>query len=423
MSVTMKRTHLQSKNVAIIGAGIIGVACALQLQSAGFNVTLVDKSGVSEGCSKGNAGHFASEQVFPLADKQLLKTLPAMLMHADSPVSIHLPYFLKLVPWLCRFFYNMAAARFDKNTAALKSLNRYAISEFKELLEKVNLSHFMITKGSLLVFESTPLPVIVALKDQYQKEGVAVSLLTYEEVKEIEPELEGIFTHALYFTDVAHTFDPEGLCVAMFKAFARMGGHFRKLTVEKIAQHENKVIVKTQRQEYLFDKVVIATGAWSKPLAMSLGYRVPLDTERGYHVMLKQPFQLRRPIASFERKIIVTPMKDKVRVAGTVEFAGLKRKENPKRFNILAYHAAKLLNREALNAPSISQGWLGMRPSLPDSLPVIGQAPFHSAIFFAFGHQHLGLTQAAITARLIKELVSNEATCLDISPFSISRFQ
>ena len=171
---------------------------------------------------------------------------------------------------------------------------------------------------------------------------------------------------------------------------------------------------------YHFDKIVVATGALSKKLAHQLGYFVPLDTERGYHAMIKHQTSLSRPVASAERQFIITPMSSGLRIAGTVEFAGLDAPENHQRTDVLMEHAAALL--PSIDNTPASETWMGCRPSLPDSLPVIGRSPHHRNVYFGFGHQHLGLTQAAITAELLAQLCNSEVPSLDLTPYRIDRF-
>lgn len=173
-----------------------------------------------------------------------------------------------------------------------------------------------------------------------------------------------------------------------------------------------------------FDQLVIATGAWSKPLLGSIGYKLPIEAERGYHYQLGQGVHLNRPVASAERKFIITPMSDGLRLAGTVEFSGLNAKPNYRRAMALFNHAKYLLKQMPNELPGDQElyQWQGARPSLPDSLPVIGKAPKHDNIYLALGHQHLGLTQGTITAKLIHQCITKQETDIDISPFAISRF-
>ncbi|TRY29821.1 FAD-binding oxidoreductase [Aliiglaciecola sp. M165] len=415
----------ESKNApetAVIGAGIIGVCCAIKLQNQGIKVTLIDKVGVAQGCSKGNAGHFATEQVFPLAELGLLKHIPKMLFSPNGPIKIRLAYLPFAMPWFIRFFVNMLPARFKRHSKALKTLNIKAIEAYDELLEQAGLSHLLIKQGSLMTFENTDLKIIEQIKNKYLDNGIRVELLSRSQVKNLEPSLSSNVTYALYFPDVGHTQDPEKLCLSLFEYFMAQGGQFVQEHVHSIEQSKEKVRISTSLQTIHCDTAILAAGAWSKRLLTPLKYKVPLDTERGYHYMVKNHPNINRPIASYERKFIMTPMTSGLRLAGTVEFAGLNTKSNKKRATALASHSTKLLDGINITESLDGQHWMGMRPSLPDSLPVIGRAPKHDRLFFAFGHQHLGLTQAAITGKLIAELVCKKPSSIELEPFSINRF-
>lgn len=410
----------KNNKIAVIGAGIIGVCNAVQLQRHGYQVSLFDPKGVGTQCSMGNAGHFATEQVFPLADKALFKKLPGMLMNKLSPLRIDWRYLIKALPWFARFCSNMPARAYRHNTEALKALNLAAIDAYRRLLG-ANFDAHITCNGSLLTFEKFSYDDIEKLYQAYVSNGVNVELLDQQATQALEPQLHNKINYALLFKDVAHTTDPYKLSNTLFQEFLRLGGQFIQQAVTNIQQHD-KVIVATDTQGSPphFDKVVICTGAWSKQLCKQLGYKLPLEAERGYHNMLST-HALSRPVASADRQFIMTPMKNGLRLAGTVEFAGLTRPPFYARAASLLTHAKGMLK----GFSDVRQGtyWMGPRPSLPDSLPVIGQAPEHPNILFALGHQHLGLTQAAITSELIANLVANQPTVFDITPYSITRFQ
>jgi len=427
----------KGKNIAVIGAGIIGVNCAVELQSLGFSVTLLDKENVGEGCSKGNAGHFATEQVFPLAEFSLLWQLPKLLLDPLGPMALSPSYFPRALPWFFKFISNMTKTKRVKNGEAIKSLNNKAIEYYKPVLKAANAEHLLTTKGSLLVFESTPFTQVKKQYQHYHSAGVAVELLNREQVLKLEPNLSESIQHALFFTEVGHTLAPHEICVLLADHAKNLGAEIKQFSVKDIINTDKNDTVKiTDGKTVLsFDHVVIATGAWSEKLLNQLSYKLPIEAERGYSLNLanvKVNDELSRPVASAERKFIMTPMAHGLRLSGTVEFAGLKIKANMKRAEMLYQHAKNML----IKLPSFTansnineqidknteQKWLGFRPSLPDSLPVIGQAPNHENIYFALGHQHLGLTQGAITGKLIGQIVTKHPTDIDISPFCISRF-
>ena len=427
----------KGKKVAVLGAGIIGINCALELQSLGFQVSLIDKAGIGEGCSKRNAGHFATEQVFPLAEASLLWQLPKMLFDPLGPMALSPSYFPKALPWFLKFVANMLTSKKTKNTAALKTLNKYAIDYYKPLLRAAKAEHLITSKGSLLVFESQKRKNAEKVFNRYKKAGIAVKLLDRAQTLLLEPNLSINIHYSLYFTDVAHTADPFAISKVLTSQAMKLDTKFLQAEVSAISSSDNGIKIEYLSQESSqgelindvqeFDQVVIATGAWSKPLLAQLGYKLPIEAERGYSLDLPHSVEahLTRPVASAERKCIITPMTHGLRLAGTAEFAGLTKAANMKRANMLYKNSQELLSELPTFLPQNAepeQRWMGCRPSLPDSLPVIGQAPNHSNVFIALGHQHLGLTLGAITGKLIGQVMSGQKTDIDISPFSISRF-
>lgn len=426
---------LSAQKIAVIGAGIVGVNCALALQMQGYQVTLFDKEAIGAGCSKGNAGHFATEQVFPLAEPSLLMQLPKMLLDPLGPVALSPKHFIKAIPWFMQFFNNMRAEKRTKNGAAIKALNRQAIEYYKPLLQAANAQHLLVSNGSLLVFEKTAYKDVVAMHEHYQQADVVVELLNREQTLALEPNLHDNIKHALFFTEVGHTSDPLAICVVLADYAKSLGMEFKQLSVDGIEQIKSSVVINTMDEKLNFDHCVVATGAWSKSLLKGLGYNLPIEAERGYSLSLSvaenEQMLLSRPVASAERKFIITPMENMLRLSGTVEYAGLHTNANNKRADVLLKNAEFVLSK--LPEQTYSMGeicankingerWMGCRPSLPDSLPVICQAPQHKNIFFALGHQHLGLTQGAITGTLIRQLVSGQETDIDVKPFCISRF-
>jgi len=415
------------KSVAVIGAGIIGVNCAAELQSQGFDVTLLDKKAIGQGCSKGNAGHFASEQVFPLAEVSILWQLPKLLFDPLGPIALSPRYLPRVLPWFLKFISNMLPSKRHANGEALKTLNKEAINYYRPLLEAADAQHLLTKKGSLLVFEKTPIKSVEKQYHHYREAGIPVELLNRKQILLLEPNLSDKIQHGLYFTDVAHTADPFAICTSIAKYAQDQGAKYQRFELKSIVHTTNTVNLVGEQETLTFDHVVIACGAWSKPILNQLGYNLPIEAERGYSLNLEKidKPELTRPVASADRRFIMTPMAQGLRLSGTVEFAGLKQKANKQRADMLYQHAKDMLVNIApfdMNTAKDEQRWLGFRPSLPDSLPVIGQAPNHENIFFALGHQHLGLTQGAITGKLIGQIMTKQKTAVDIRPFCISRF-
>ena len=412
----------QRVKTLVIGAGIIGTAIAEHLAKDGDEVLLLDRQTPGHGCSGGNAGHFATDVVLPLANPDTLLGLPKMLLDPLGPLSLRWSYLPRMLPWLARFALAALPANAKASAEALRSLNRESIVSFDRLLSRTGLQHLMTKRGAITLYQTAKGQAKHrSTVDILRNYGVNVEALDTQQLMDLEPTLSRDLSGGLYFPDTAHTVDPLGLVTRLVDSFIGNGGKFKQADVSQIQlQDDNKVQVKTSHGDYLADKIVIATGAWSKPLMAMLGHKVPLDTERGYHLMLPTPeTSITRPVTAFERSFVMTPMAGGLRLAGTVELAGLDTPENPERADILYQHAQTLL--PGLNHEGATR-WMGCRPSLPDSLPVIGPSPNSDAVYFAFGHQHLGLTQAAITAEIIGTLVHGRDSEIDLTPFRVDRF-
>lgn len=405
----------------VVGAGVIGTAVAERLQHEGAQVLLLDRSGPGEACSSGNAGHFATDVVLPLANMQTITGLPKMLLDPTGPLSLRWGYLPRMMPWLLRFVLAALPANAKSSATALRALNSHSIASFDRLLSRTGLASFMVKRGALTVYEAAAAQqahrATVALLRDY---GVVVESLNAQELHELEPALGTALAGGLLFPNTAHTINPLALTQALARSFCAAGGHFEQSGVTALTPEPGSVRVHTNAGELLAQRVVVAAGAWSGKLLARLGLSVPLDTERGYHLMLPTPgVALSRPVTSHERSFVMTPMEHGLRLAGTVELAGLNARADYRRAQVLFDHARVLL-------PGLVRGdasqWMGMRPSLPDSLPVIGAAPGDPRLLFAFGHQHLGLTQAAITAELIAGLVAGRAPIIDLAPYRVERF-
>jgi glycine/D-amino acid oxidase-like deaminating enzyme len=409
-------------DIAVIGAGIVGVCCALSLQKSGYSVTLIDRDGVGEGASKGNAGHFATEQVLPLATPGLIWKIPGMLADPLGPVAIRWSYLHRITPWFIRFMLNTRQRPFQQGAVALSKLNSHSLPAWSRLLKRVRAEDQLKTDGSLLVFEKEQsFANYQATLNQLSEYGVKSALLSAGQVTELEPGLSSNIHHGVFFPETGHTADPYRLTRTLADFFVAQGGKIIQQPVSNMRTTDTGVALQIADQPFQVDKIVLATGAWSKSLTEQLtGKFVPLDTERGYHLMLPNAVnRLSIPVASADRRFIMTPMDEGLRLAGTVEFGGLNAKPNMKRAEMLAKHANALvpdLERETGDA------WMGFRPSLPDSLPIIDRVGPRGQILLAFGHQHLGLTQAALTGELISSVLQGQNPIVDLKPFRLDRF-
>ena len=415
--------------VIVIGAGVIGAACAFRLAQAGREVLLLDAGQVGMGASFGNAGHIATEQLFPLASAEVIRNSWRYLLDADSPLRLRLAYLLPVLPWLARFVWAARTPAFARGVAALLALQQSARADLAHLLRDADLGHLLHLDGHLEVWESAAgRTSALTQARRLRPYGIESLPLTAQALRERVPGLSAKVQGAVHYMDSGHVDDPHAVCTGLAQGVQRLGGRIHQGRVERLdASADKRVTLSLQDGSVLSaQRVVVCAGAWSKPLVASLGYHVPLDTERGYHITLAHPTAgaaalptLTRPIASNERKVIVTPMAMGLRMTGTVEFGGLHLPPDPRRYELLKRHLQALLPDTDTTAAST---WMGFRPSLPDHLPVLGVAPRHANVFFAFGHQHLGLTLAGVSARIMAEVVLGRRSPIELAPYRINRF-
>ncbi|MEW5714689.1 FAD-dependent oxidoreductase [Pseudomonas sp. SB113] len=412
-------------DIAVIGAGIIGVACALQLARQGRKVLVIDQQAPGMGASYGNAGHLATEQVFPIADLSILKRLPAMLMDPMGPLRLDWKYLPRALPWFIRLLLNLRPANYQRTVTGIRALNEASLGAWQRLLASLQRGHLLREDGSLLVFErSDSRAAIDGLQRRMQAQNVPVDFWSGDAIREVAPQLSTQIQGGLFFPGTGHFLDPYQLVCELVEAAKASGVQFLKRQVLDARVEADGVTVNTDQGTFAARQVLIACGAHSAKLTAALtGKKVPLDTERGYHLMLPHE-QQRLPFAvtSLERKFIMTPMAGGLRLAGTVEFAGLDRPPNMAR----AWQLHRLSRGLFLEDLSVEDAtpWMGFRPSLPDSLPIIDRV-CDGKVLLAFGHQHLGLTQAAVTAEMVGQLASVAPVCSGLpalAPYRLERF-
>ncbi|MFL1480293.1 FAD-dependent oxidoreductase [Pseudomonas grimontii] len=412
-------------DIAVIGAGIIGVACALQLARQGRKVLVIDQQAPGMGASYGNAGHLATEQVFPIADLSILKRLPAMLMDPMGPLRLDWKYLPRALPWFIRLLLNLRPANYQRTVTGIRALNEASLGAWQRLLASLQRTQLLREDGSLLVFErSDSRAAIDGLQRRMQAQNVPVDFWSGDAIREVAPQLSTQIQGGLFFPGTGHFLDPYQLVCELVEAAKASGVQFLKRQVLDARVEADGVTVNTDQGTFAARQVLIACGAHSAKLTAALtGKKVPLDTERGYHLMLPHE-QQRLPFAvtSLERKFIMTPMAGGLRLAGTVEFAGLDRPPNMAR----AWQLHRLSRGLFLEDLSVEDAtpWMGFRPSLPDSLPIIDRV-CDGKVLLAFGHQHLGLTQAAVTAEMVGQLASVAPVCSGLpalAPYRLERF-
>lgn len=408
-------------DIVVVGAGIIGVACALQLARQGRRVVVLDPQAPGMGASYGNAGHLATEQVFPIADLSILKRLPAMLLDPMGPLRLDWTYLPRALPWFIRLLLNLRPVRYQRTVAGLRALNEGSLGAWQRLLQSIGQAPLLREDGSLLVYErGESRAALDAVQQRMRQQGVAVDFWSGDAVRKAAPQLSDAIQGGLFFPATGHFLDPYTVVGELVNAAKAEGVQFLQQRVLDGRLESNGVSLMTDQGVLTAQQVLIACGAHSAKLTAALtGKQVPLDTERGYHLMLPHE-QQRLPFAvtSLERKFIMTPMTGGLRLAGTVEFAGLDRPANMQR--AWQFHRlSKGLFQHDLS-DSEATPWMGFRPSLPDSLPIIDRV-CEGKVLLAFGHQHLGLTQAAVTAEWVGQLAAGERVP-ELQPYRLDRF-
>lgn len=408
--------------IAVVGAGIIGVACALQLARQGRQVVVIDSQAPGMGASYGNAGHLATEQVFPIADASILKRLPGMLMDPMGPLRLDWKYLPRALPWFIRLLLNLRPAHYRRTVAGIRALNEASLAAWQRLLHSIDRAQLLREDGSLLVFERPESrAALEAVQERMRQQQVPVTFWTGDAIRQAAPQLSDSILGGLFFPSTGHFLDPYQVVCELVEAAKAAGVQFLQRQVLDGRTDDQGVTLSTDQGRLAARQVLIACGAHSARLTAALtGKTVPLDTERGYHLMLPHEHQ-RLPFAvtSLERKFIMTPMTGGLRLAGTVEFAGLERPANMQRAWQL-HRLSKGLFRQDLSQEGATP-WMGFRPSLPDSLPVIDRV-CDGKVLLAFGHQHLGLTQAAVTAEMVGALASGDQLQSGLAPYRLDRF-
>ncbi len=412
----------RARHVTVVGAGIVGVACALYLQRDGHQVTVVDPAGPGEGASQSNAGFISSGSCVPTSTPGILRRVPKMLLDPLAPLAIRWTYLPRLVPWLVRFVRAGAPDRVEAISIALAHLLELARESYAALVAGTAASRYLHPGGVLYTYETDASFAEAQWSlELRRRRGIDLEVVRGAELHRLEPALAPAIRHGVFYPKTMFCTDPRGLVRALAQDFVHRGGELvreRITDVELGAAGPRALRTPSGRRD--LDVLVIAAGAWSRPLAARAGGRVPLDTERGYVVTLPRSGALPRiPLLSGDYNFAITPMEGGLRLAGTVELAGLYAPPNYARARRLVQAAGRVLARVDADGATYA---MGHRPSMPDSLPVLDRSPRYPSTFFAFGHGHLGLTLGPVTGRIIADMVGDRTPPIDVTPFRVDRF-
>lgn len=417
---------MTKKTVGVIGAGMVGMAAASYLQRAGHDVFVVESGNPGEGTSFGNAGCLNGSSVVPMSMPGTINKVPGWLTDPMGPLVIRWRYLPTLMPWLIRFIRAGTPEKVRHQAKALRGLLAPSLATLAPLVKDAGAEDLIKNVGHLFVYRSEESWRKESFSWELRREnGIAWDEFNADELRQLEPHLSRDYVKGVLVRENGHTTNPHRLVNALAEAFTRNGGRLARQRVTGFDLDGAKLKgIRTETGTLACNTAVLATGIWSKPLAASLGDAVPLESERGYHLMLSDPEVAPRiPTADADGKFVATPMELGIRVAGTVELAGLDAPPSWERAHVLLKHLRTMYPalQESYPEQRLTR-WMGHRPSMPDSLPVIGPSSRSPDVIYAFGHGHIGMASGPMTGKLVAQLVSGEKPEISLDPFRVTRF-
>mgnify|MGYP006282748327 CR=1 FL=1 len=409
--------------IVVVGTGIVGTCCAAWLQRDGHAITFVSRDDPGQACSFGNAGSLSPSACLPVGMPGMWKQVPGWLRDPEGPLTIDPRYLPRLLPWLWRFLRHSSTAEVVRIATALRGLLAPIFDSYAPLLSHAGAEHLVRRSGCLYVYSSQD----SAARWQWgmnvrRRLGVQMQDVDRETLEHLEPDLKGRFRFGILAPENGSTLDPAQLVQQLHARCVADGARQIRDEVQGFARRRGRVsgVILSSGETLACDGVVIAGGAWSAGLTRHLDVKVPLETQRGYHVTVQSNnLQLTHTVMAPEYNLMVNPMAMGLRLAGSVEFAGLRKAPNYRRAEVLLHKGKEMFPH--LDTSRFTQ-WMGHRPCLPDSLPVIGRAPRLDNVWLAFGHGHVGMCGGASTGREIAHLVAGRTPQIDLSPFRAERF-
>ncbi len=410
-----------SHSITVIGAGIVGLCVAYALRKESFAVQVIDPEDPGSQCSFGNAGAISAGSVAPLAMPGILKSAAKMLLEADSPLYVPPHYWLRAAPWLRRFVASATPQRVEEIAAALTSLFADAVERHRALAQEVGCPERVVQTGQLHLYrDAAALQKELGSWRLRERHGVRCERLDATAIRALEPAVSGDYTVAMFMPEQGAVTHPFAYAQAIAEAARQRGVVFVRDRVQALSCEADGWMVQGEQHGYRASQVVLAAGVWSARLLRPLGLRVPLESQRGYHLHLASSnLTIGRPVVFADRKVFAVPMEHGLRISGTVGFGGLDMPPTARRAAALGEAAVQGLPGLKLDAPTV---WMGHRPCLPDSLPVLGPVRRYPGLWCAFGHGHLGVTGSVNTGRWMAEALCGKMPLERFAPFTVERF-
>jgi len=411
-----------TQSATVLGAGIVGISCALELQRRGYQVKLLDRRGPAQETSLGNAGLLSYSNITPLASPSLLPRLPRLMLNLEDDLLLHYPHLPSLLPWLLRFVSRCRRKIYLSDGASMSDLTQASVDLHKQWIDQAGVRNLLNRGGALKLYRHRQ----SFLRDQLEREllercGVKHSLLSADQAYELEPDLKRIFAQAVLIEDTISIRNPEKLCLAYARMFVEAGGQTERVTVQSLRPLADGWEVVTDQGSENTPRVVVCLGAWTPGLIEQLGYSNPLAIERGYHTVFAASgdAHLTRPIFDVDASYVMAPMEAGLRVSSGTNLTRRETKPDPRQ---LARVTPRVREAFPIAEELMQEPWMGRRPTVPDTLPIIGPAPRHQNLWLAFAHSHMGLTMGPITGQLIANFITGSEQPFAVSPCDPARY-
>jgi D-amino-acid dehydrogenase len=406
----------------VLGAGIVGTSVALHLAKRGLSVALVDRAGIGEQTSYGNAGIIEGNTIFPPAFPSHLDALLRIALKRASEANYHLSFLPHVLPWLLAFRAASRPDRLAETARLIRPLFSHAVAEHEALMAESGVTHYLRKTGWLKVYRNES--SFAALRPEFDlaaKFGLPLDALDTAGAQALEPSLNSVFAKAVFWPEAASVSNPLGVTRAYAARFAALGGVLITGDARSLHRTGNRWRVDTAEGALDAQECVVALGPWATDLLDTLGMRLPLAVKRGYHRHFRSQgdASLSRPVLDADVGYLITPMEQGMRITTGAEFASRDAAPTPEQFGRIMPRAREMF---PLGEQTNGRTWLGSRPCFPDSRPVIDRAPGHAGLWLAIGHAHWGLTLGPATGRMIAQMMAGESPFCDPTPYRAERF-